>query len=231
MAALCGTTPGVPTGGGSSNFSFFAISWMSGFFSCSSSISGSTAGAPMRTSARRHSWKMPAPRPVMNRPLMQRRDRLRVAELGQPQRRLLVQQEVLLVGRRGQDLHQRRHGALVADLHQRADRGDARVVGARLDRQRLLRRLDQRVDRVGRLHVAEHAGGDGGAVEVVVAVVERLDEQRLRCARPCSGPAPPGARGAWCPGRARSAPARRAAPSRRPCWPGGPAPLSACAGS
>ncbi len=112
--------------------------------------------------------------------LEQRRDRLRIAELGQRQRRLLVQQEVLVVGRRGQDLHQRRHGPLVADLDQRADGRDAHVVGARLDRQLLLGRLDQRVDGVGRLHVAEHAGRDRGAVEVVVAELERLDEQRLR---------------------------------------------------
>ncbi len=50
-AALNGTTPGVT----SSNFRRLAIAWTSAFFSWNSEINGSTAGAPMRTRARRHS--------------------------------------------------------------------------------------------------------------------------------------------------------------------------------
>src|SRR4029078_3017140 len=48
-------------------------------------------------------------------------------------------------------------GARVAETHARAHRGDAGVVGARLDRQLLLGGLDQRRDRLGVLHLAERA--------------------------------------------------------------------------
>jgi hypothetical protein len=63
---LKGTTPGVTV----SKFNCLAIAWISGFFSFSNSTSGGMAGAPIRTNPRRHSWKMLAPRPVMNSPLI-----------------------------------------------------------------------------------------------------------------------------------------------------------------
>ena len=106
--------------------------------------------------------------------LRERRDRLRVAHLGEAERRLLVQQEVLLVGRRREDLHERRHGALVADLDEREQRGDARAVGARLDGQGLFDRLDERIDGVGGLHVGEHARH---------AAIVDCDRSRRRCSR------------------------------------------------
>jgi hypothetical protein len=112
-------------------------------------------------------------------PLDQRRHRLRVAQLGQPQGGPLVQQEVLLVGRGGHQLDQRGHRLLVADLHHRPDGGQLGGVGPGLDRQRLLGRLDQLVDRIRRLHLPQHTGGDHRPVELLVGVVQGLDQQRF----------------------------------------------------
>ena len=70
-------------------------------------MTGSMAGSPMRTRPSRHSWKMSVPRPVMNRPLMSagtaRGSRSSASAQGRP----LVEQEVLLVGRGGEDPDER----------------------------------------------------------------------------------------------------------------------------
>ena len=120
------------------------------------------------------------PTPCHEQALQERGDGLRVAQLGQAQGGLLVQQEVLVVGGGREDLHERRHSAFVTDLDEGPQGRDARAVGARLDRQRLLDGLDERLDGVGGLHVGQHACGDRRAVEVVVGVVEGRDHEGLR---------------------------------------------------
>ena len=82
-------------------------------------------------------------------------------------------------------------------------RRDARAVGARLDRQRLLDGLDQRIDGVGRLHVAEDARRDRRAIELVVGVVERRDHDRLRAVVLVAGEGLEVLGGAYRPGKAR----------------------------
>ena len=43
----------------------------------------------------------------------------------------------------------------------------------------MLDRLDELGDRVGRLHLAERAGGNHGTIEVVFGEVQRVDEKRF----------------------------------------------------
>ncbi len=111
--------------------------------------------------------------------LNERRDRLRVAQLSQTERRLLVEQEVLLVGRRGENFHKRRHSSLVPNLDQGANRRQSYRVGAGLDGKLVVDGLDELRNGVDSLHLAQRAGGNHGPVEVVLGEIQGFDEKRF----------------------------------------------------